>query len=101
MLSYIFFDVLDLDGSNFPLVPAPLERTVIVAEVRSDMQFVHSLDEVGPLGNLPDFFVDRASEYSWLQHVEFPRLSPFASARAHGYRAGLPRGSIPPLFPWF
>ncbi len=30
--SYIFFDVLDLDGSNFPRLLTPVARAVIVAE---------------------------------------------------------------------
>ena len=36
-LSYIFFQVLDVDGSNFPLRQFPVDSTVIVPEVETNI----------------------------------------------------------------
>src|SRR6266446_3304514 len=33
IVCYILFDVLDLDGSNFPTTRAPVDRTVVMVEV--------------------------------------------------------------------
>src|SRR5262252_10974005 len=35
--SYIFFEVLDLDGSSFPLQRYPVENTAIVPEVETNI----------------------------------------------------------------
>jgi hypothetical protein len=99
VFSYILFDVLDLDGSNFPWVQ--VERTVIVAEIPSDMELIHVLDRAGNWENASVLCADRSREYAWVQRTEFPRSSPLDSARSHGYRVGLPRGnSVPDSSPF-
>src|SRR5215510_1836044 len=37
IFSYIFFQVLDFDGSNFPLKRLPVESTAIVLEAESNI----------------------------------------------------------------
>src|ERR1043166_4624958 len=44
VFSYILFDVLDLDGSDFPRQRAPVERNAVVAEVVKDIKLVYGLD---------------------------------------------------------
>ena len=45
VFSYIFFDVLDLDGSNFPKLFAPVERNTIVAVVPTGVQLNYSSEQ--------------------------------------------------------
>ena len=61
VFSYIFFDVLDLDGSNFPRLFTPVERTIIVAVVPSGTQLNYSSDESELRGDISLLFVDRSS----------------------------------------
>ena len=44
VFSYIFFDVLDLDGSDFPRPRAPVERNVVVAELPKDIKHAYLPD---------------------------------------------------------
>src|ERR1051325_7948084 len=41
VLSYIFFDVLDLDGSNLSAVLNPTERALIAAETPAEAEAPH------------------------------------------------------------
>jgi hypothetical protein len=96
--SYIFFDVLDLDGSDFPLKQQPLERTAIVSEVAKDADCVQPLNShelwVGSLHAGPD----RISQSFTSRVNENIRLSGIHRARVHRYRIALPRSStIDPL----
>src|SRR5207244_12493003 len=43
VFSYILFDVLDLDGSDFPRPRAPGERNVVVAEVPKAIKIAYLL----------------------------------------------------------
>src|SRR5213594_992101 len=95
VLSYIFFDVLDLDGSNFPSVVAPEETTVIVAVMPADAELYDSPQSIGPWSTLPPMSTDSAATFSWLRRMNICRFSSLNSARFHGYRAGLARDSLP------
>ena len=93
VFSYVLFDVLDLDGSDFPRPRAPVERNVVVAEVPKDIKLVYGLDKIEV----------------WIEHsILTPAISgqavsirlsslsaflPFDSPRAHRYRVALPRSS--------
>jgi hypothetical protein len=91
VFSYILFDVLDLDGSDFPSARHPLERTVAITEVAKDTEHVYSLDR-------SQFWVDllllRISGEAVLVRLTraliFSRLD---SARSRSYRVALPRSS--------
>ncbi len=95
VFSYVLFDVLDLDGSDFPKPLAPVERAVILAEIPSNVELVRSLDRAGRWENVPVLFADRSGEHASLRQTEVLRFSPLESARAHRYRVGLPRDSVP------
>jgi hypothetical protein len=93
VFSYIFFDVLDLDGSDFPLKRHPLERTAIVAEVAKDTDHAYSVGR-------PELRVDVSTlSQAFSGHTLSIRLarqsrfSPLDSARTRGYRIALPRSS--------
>ena len=101
VFSYILFDVLDLDGSNFPSVVAPEETTVIVAVMPSDVELHDFPESVAPWGAIPPMFTDSSAKFSWLRWMNVVRFSPLTSARSHGYRAGLARDSLPDSSPYF
>jgi len=91
--SYIFFDVLDLDGSDFPLKQHPLERTAIVAEVAKDTVHAYSLEKPETVISffvLSLFLAGEATRARLMSRVAF---APLDSARTRGYRIALPRSS--------
>ncbi len=90
VLSYILFEVLDLDGSNFPSLLAPVERSVIVAEVPSSIEVNYSPERTEPLPEVVLPLATRSVRHLRLRHVQVPDSSPLDSARSHGYRVGLP-----------
>ncbi len=94
VISYILFDVLDLDGSNFPSVLAPVEKALIITELPSDVKSNHSFESVGPLGDVSVLSAGNSSGYSQLQRGGIQKFSPLDSARDHGYRVGLGRDSL-------
>ena len=95
VLSYMFFDVLDLDGSNFPSVVAPEETTVIVAVMPSGAELHDSPEALALWGTIPPVFTDSSAKFSWLRRMNVFRFSSLNAARFHGYRAGLARDSLP------
>ena len=98
VFSYIFFDVLDLDGSDFPRPRAPVEMNVVVAEVSKEIKQAYFPDKT-------ELWVDRlalvpsiSSESVDLRLTRALTFSPLDSARTHGYRIALPRSSPPDPF---
>jgi len=49
---YILFDVLDLDGSDFPRPGAPVERNVVIAEVPKVTGYVYLPERINFVANL-------------------------------------------------
>ena len=93
--SYIFFDVLDLDGSNFPRLLTPVERAVIIAETVSLVDLRDFRDTAAFLGNVVLLLTDPFVNHNRLRwQTKALRLSPLISIRNHGYRVGLPRDSV-------
>ena len=93
VFSYILFDVLDLDGSDFPLKRHPLERSVIVAEVAKDTKDAYSVERPELWIDLSMLFPAMSEESVPLQFTRVLRFSPLDSARTRGYRVALPRSS--------
>jgi len=91
VFSYIFFDVLDLDGSDFPLKRHPLERTAIVAEVAKDTEHAFSVTELWFDLSVPSSAT--VSEAVCIQFMRVLAFSPLATVRSRGYRVALPRSS--------
>ena len=93
VFSYILFDVLDLDGSDFPRPRAPVERNVVVAEVPKDIKLVCCLDRT-------DLWVEQSllapaisGEAVSVRLTRLLAFLPLDSPRAHRYRVALPRSS--------
>jgi len=90
VFSYIFFDVLDLDGS----------RTAIVAVVPTAVQLNYS-SEQSELCDIALLLANRAGLHPRSQWVELLRASRLGTARSHGYRVGLARNSLPDSSPYW
>ena len=97
--SYIFFDVLDLDGSNFLRLLTSVERSIIVAETATSGDFLDSLGAVHG-----DAIARQIPDHS--EQCNIPRqkrsfnFSPVTSAREHRYRVSLARNSLPEASPY-
>ena len=93
VFSYIFFDVLDLDGSDFPRPRAPVERNVVVAEVPKEIKQAYLPDKtelwVDNLALVPAI----SGESVDVRLTRALTFSPLDSARTRGYRIALPRSS--------
>ena len=93
VFSYILFDVLDLDGSDFPRPRAPVERNVVVAEVPKEIKQAY-------LSERTELWVDHSvlvpamsGESVQVRPTRTLTFSPLDSARTRGYRIALPRSS--------
>lgn len=99
VLSYVLFDVLDLDGSDFHSPLTPVQKAIIVAEVPSDVEPAYFPQSAVLWENTSVLFGDRSGEYVQLQRTDILISSPLDSARSHGYQVGLPRDSVADLSP--
>jgi hypothetical protein len=100
VFSYIFFHVLDLDGSNFPRLFTPVERTIIVALVPSGTELNYSSAESKLRSDVSLPAADSSIEYSRPLWAELLRSSRLGTARSHGYLVGLARNSLPDSSPY-
>ena len=93
--SYIFFDVLDLDGSNFPRLLTPTQRLFLIAETVPVVD-LRDFRELAVLSdNVAHLLTDPFVNHNRLRRqTKALRLSPLISIRIHGYRVGLPRDSV-------
>ncbi len=96
--SYIFFDVLDLDGSNFPRLLTPVARAVIVAETLVVIEIQDTRKHAAPWGSVALLFTDLFEKCSRL--LWQTKATGLDSARSHGYRVGLPRDSVADASPY-
>jgi len=99
VFSYIFFDVLDIDGSDFPLKRHPLERTVIVAEVAKDTVRAYSVERTEFWVDLSTLSLAMHCEAMWGRLTRALTFSRPNSIRTRGYRIALPRSSPSDPFP--
>src|SRR5215467_12395543 len=95
VFSYIFFDVLDLDGSNFPRLLMRMERAVIVAVVPSGALLNHSSEHSKLRDGIALLFADRSELNLRPPQAEVLISSALGRARFHKYRVGLARNSLP------
>ena len=100
VFSYVLFDVLDLDGSNFSRLLATVERAAIVAEVPDAVPLNYSPEKSESRGDTSLFFPDQSGLYGRLYWTDLLRASPLGTARSHGYRVGLARNSLPDSSPY-
>ena len=100
VFSYIFFDVLDFDGSNFPRPFTPVERTIIVAVVPSGAELNDSSKQSELCDDLALLLANHGGLHGRSQCAELLRVSPVVTVRSHGYRVGLARNSLPDSSPY-
>src|SRR5215475_2756961 len=81
---YIFFDVLDLDGSNFPKLFAPVQRTITVAVLPSSTELNYFSEQSELCDDISLLLADRSAECSRPSCAELSRASPLGKARSHG-----------------
>ena len=92
IVSYILFDVLDLDGSNFPTTRAPVHRTVVIVEVPKVGENIYLPDTTDLWMNLAALPTEAKYVIQLVAlSVRIPSLPD--AARARGYRIALPRSS--------
>ena len=101
VISYILFNLLDLDGSDLPKVFNPVQGTTIVAVVPTEVRLDVPPEKFQRRGDGLLFFADGLGEYGRPRWAEIPKFSPLGEARAHGYRVGLARNSLPDSSPYF
>ncbi len=92
-LSYILFNVLDLDGSNFPRLLTPVERSIIVAEVTEPVVFGASPETAPARADHTHLSKDRSRESNRLRRLKTLGFAALDWTRYHGYRLGSPRNS--------
>ena len=92
--AYIFFDVLDLDGSNLPSLTSRMERSAIVAELGTD-ENVESLPERVQPATSGAVRSGRWHDDARFRFIKLLTLSPLEKARTHRYRVSLPRDAVP------
>src|SRR5262245_19243420 len=95
VFSYMFFDVLDLDGSNFPRLLMRMERAVIVAVVPSGTEIDYSFGHSELRDGIALLFADRSELNLRSPQAEVLISSALGRARFHKYRVGLTRNFLP------
>ena len=92
--SYIFFEVLDLDGSSSPLQRYPVVSTAIVPEVETNIVRPYLVRLAEPWTELSSSLLTK--QIAWVHHrlIENLTISAFNSLQRRGYRVALPRSSV-------
>src|SRR5262245_1478264 len=93
--SYTFFQVLDFDGSNFPLKRFPVESTAIVSESESNIVRLYVIRLALPWSDTSVFLLPEQVDCVCLYRLENFKASAFNSLQRRSYRVALPRSSVP------
>ena len=88
-------DVFDFNSPNFPVLLSPVQTSVIVAELPSDIDLILSHKQAESLGDIALLSAEKLGNYIRLQRVRRPESTLLDSVRSHGYRVGLARVSVP------
>src|SRR5262249_38147295 len=93
--SYIFFEVLDLDGSALPLQQFPVESTAIVPEVETNLVRTYLTQLSLPGTDISFFLLPEQVDCVRPRLIENFKASAFNSLQRRNYRVALPRSSVP------
>jgi hypothetical protein len=98
VFSYIFFEVLDLDCSNFPLQRYPIDSSAIVTEIETNIARPYLTRLAEPWTEVS--FPWLAKQLDWFHPRFIENLAPpqFNTIHHRGYRTALPRSSVPDDF---
>ncbi len=99
VFSYILFEVLDLDGSNFPL-RYPVERTAVVSEVEANVLRPYLTRCTEPWLDVFGLLPTNQIAYVHPHLIRPPVIPSFHLLQRFGYRIALPRSCIPDPFPF-
>jgi hypothetical protein len=97
VFSYILFEVLDLDGSNFPLQRYPVESNAIVPETETNTIRPYLIRLAEPRTEFSFSWLTKHVDWVHLRLIETLTVPGFTQVQRRGYRAPLPRSSIPDL----
>ena len=101
VFSYIFFDVLDIDGSNFPLRPYSVESNAIVSELETNIVRPYLTRLVEPWTGVSFSLLTEQLDWVHPRLTENLIASAFNILQHRGYRAALPRSSIPDFLSFY
>jgi len=93
VFSYIFFDVLDLDGSDFLPARYPVKSLAIVENTLKDIERSYLPQSTGLWVDFSILWPDNSVDPVPLRYKELFRSSVLDWSRDHGYRVALPRSS--------
>jgi len=94
VFSFIVFEVLDVDGSDFPAKPSTAATPANLAEPRHDIRRAFLKGPALAWGDAWALAASRWVESVRLQRTAAVRPSPAGTPRAHRARATLPRSSL-------
>ena len=98
VFSCIFFEVLDLDGSNFRTHRDPVQITAIVPEVETDVIRPQIAHLTRPRVEVLFFLLAKPIEWVHRFSTEESATPILKLLHRHGYRIALPRSSVPDDF---
>ena len=93
--SYVFFEVLDLDGSTFPLQRFPVENTAIVPELETNLVRPYLTQLALPWSDMSLFLLPEQVDCVRPCLIENFKASGLNSIQRRNYRVALPRSSVP------
>ena len=93
--SYIFFEVLDLDGSNFPLQRFPVENAAIVPAVETNIVRPYLTRWAVPWTEVLCSLLPEQVDSVRPRLIEYFKASALNSIQRRNYRVALPRSSVP------
>lgn len=94
-LSYIFFEVLDFDGSSFPLQRFPVENAAIVPEVETNIVRPYLTRWAVPWTEVLCSLLPEQVDSVRPRLIEYFKASALNSIQRRNYRVALPRSSVP------
>lgn len=101
VFSYIFFEVLDLDGSNFPLQHNTVESNAIVPEIETNVIRPYLTRVAEPWSEISFSVLTNQLDRVYPRLMKPRVASPFNFLERRGYRIALPRSSIPDDLPYY
>jgi hypothetical protein len=93
--SYIFFEVLDLDGSSFPLQRFPVENAAIVPEVETNIVRPYLTRWAVPWTEVLCSLLPEQVDSVRPRLIENFKALALNSIQRRNYRVSLPRSSVP------
>ena len=98
-IAYVFFDVLDLDGSNFPRLQKPVARSIVLAEVIPSPELIESRETALPWANMGRPLAETSTEFKILRQTPSLGFTALEWVHYHGLQVSSPRKPASNIFP--